>query len=274
MRSVAAALADARALGLDLLDAQILLANCLGSPRAWLLAHGDAEVQAAQQIAFTGFAERRARGEPLAYLVREKEFHGLVLHVDARVLVPRPETEHLVDWALDLLSQWSGQGAPRVLDLGTGSGAIALATKAARPGAQVSALDASPDALAVARANAERLGLRIEWLLGNWWSAVPSRAFDLAMCNPPYIAAGDPHLQALGHEPRVALTPGGAGLEALLEVIEAAPLHLESGAWLLLEHGASQGDAVRQALSGRGFVEVGSRRDLAGLDRCSGGRRP
>jgi release factor glutamine methyltransferase len=273
MPSVGRALADAKALRLDLLDAQVLLARCMGQSRAWLLAHGEAELTPTELHTFVDLSERRSRGEPLAYLIGEKEFHGLTLHVDGRVLVPRPETEHLVEWGLEILAARAREVAePAVLDLGTGSGAIALAIKSAWPAARVTAIDASPGALQVARANAVRLGLDVEFACSDWWQALKGRHFDLALCNPPYVAGADPHLRTLRHEPDSALTTGGSGLEALLQVIEAAPPHLTPG-WLLLEHGADQAAAVREALAECGYADVQTRVDLAGLDRCSGGRR-
>ena len=265
-------LADAKALGLDGLDAQVLMARCLGQSRAWLLAHRDVDLTRVQLHAFETLSERRSRGEPLAYLLGEKEFHGLTLHVDERVLVPRPETEHLVEWGLQILAarnpEWP---APAVLDLGTGSGAIALAIKSAWPVAQVTAVDASAAALDVARANATRLALDVEVEGSDWWQALPGRCFDLVLCNPPYVAGADRHLHALRYEPVSALTTGGNGLEALLHVIEAAPGHLLPNGWLLLEHGADQAAAVCEALRASDFRDVQTRVDLAGLERCSGG---
>lgn len=272
--SVGRVLADAKALGLDGLDAQVLLAWCLGQSRAWLLAHREVDLTPAQLHAFEGLSERRSRGEPLAYLLGEKEFHGLTLHVDERVLVPRPETEHLVEWGLQILAARIPESpAAAVLDLGTGSGAIALAIKSAWPAAQVTAVDASAAALEVARANATRLALDVEFEGSDWWQALPGRCFDLVLCNPPYVARADRHLHALRYEPVLALTTGGKGLEALLHVIEAAPGHLLPNGWLLLEHGADQAEAVRKALRASGFRDVQTRVDLAGLERCSGGHR-
>lgn len=274
MPSVARALADAKALGLDGLDAQVLLAHCIGQPRTWLLAHREAELTQAQQQAFAQLSERRAGGEPLAYLVGEKEFHGLVLRVDSRVLVPRPETELLVEWGLDVLSlERVDVSEPNVLDLGTGSGAIALAVKAAWPAARVVAVDSSAGALQVARANATRLALDVDFVLSDWWQALAGRRFDLVLCNPPYVGAADPHLHALRHEPISALTSGASGFEALFHVIEGASDHLVPGGWLLLEHGDGQGTAVRTALQESGFSAVESRPDLAGIERCTAGSR-
>jgi release factor glutamine methyltransferase len=271
-QTVARALAESRAIGIDLLDAQLLLAHCLRRPRTWLLAHDDAWLDRGQYESFLGAAARRSRGEPLAYVVGEKEFCGLMLEVDRRVLIPRPETEQLVEWGLEALDRdLCGVPQPRIVDLGTGSGAIALAIKSSRPSVSVDAVDIDAESLSVARANAERLGLEVRFGPSDWWAALPLRAFHLALCNPPYVAAGDVHLAALGHEPRSALTPGPEGLEALRVVIEAAPQHLQAGGWLLLEHGFDQAEAVASRLHTRGFVDVQTRRDLAGLARCTGG---
>ncbi len=267
---VAAALALARDAGVARLDAQLLLSHHLQRPRTWLLAHDDAVLDDAVAGAFGHALQRRAAGVPLAYLVGEREFHGLVLHVTPAVLVPRPDTEVLVDWALELLAG----GAAAAVDLGTGSGAVALAVKHGCAAAGMTATDASADALAVARANASRLGLTVEFLRGDWWQPLAGRSFGLALSNPPYIAAADAHLAALVHEPRSALTPGGDGLSALRRIIDGAPQHLLPGAWLLLEHGHDQAAAVRQMLAARGLQACQTRHDLAGLPRCSGARGP
>lgn len=257
-------LAHARALGVERLDAQLLLALVLDRPRAWLLAHDDEPVAPVAADRIDALLRRRAAGTPLAYLTGQREFHGLTLEVNAAVLVPRPETEDLVDWALE-------RPFDSVVDLGTGSGAIALALKQARPAAAVCASDASAEALAVARRNADRLGLAVQFVQGNWWSPLAGRRFALAVSNPPYIAGADPHLAALAHEPRSALTPEGDGLEALRRIVAGAPAHLLPGAPLLLEHGHDQGEAVRRLLHEAGFEQVQTRADLAGLPRCSGG---
>lgn len=267
--TVAGALAEAKALGLDRLDAQLLLAHVLARPRPWLIAHDDALLDAAQRDAFRALAARRVAGEPVAYLVGEKAFHGLVLQVDANVLVPRPDTELLVEWAIELLPP----DAPwRVIDLGTGSGAIALAVKQARPGASVVATDISDAALAVARANAARLGLDVAMQHSAWWRGLEGRRFDLVLSNPPYIAGADPHLAGLQHEPTLALTPGGDGLGALREIIKGARDHLAPGGWLLLEHGYDQANAVQALLRAQGFAAIATRRDLRSQPRCTGGR--
>lgn len=268
---LAQALQAARALGLDRLDAQMLLLHALGRPagdRAWLLAHDRDALPASAWAAFGALAARRAAGEPVAYLLGEKEFRGLALAVDPRVLVPRPDTETIVDWALECLA---GRAAPRVLDLGAGSGAIALAVQQARPDAQVEAVDASADALAVARANAARLGLPVRFRQADWLTGAAA-GHDLIVSNPPYIAEGDPHLPALRHEPASALVSGADGLDDIRRIVAGAPAHLADGSWLLLEHGHDQAGAVRSLLARAGFAQVQSRRDLAGIERCSGGR--
>lgn len=268
--TVAQALAAAVALGIDRLDAQLLLLHALGRAthdRAWLLAHDTDAMPDAAWSALSAQLSRRLAGEPVAYLLGEKEFHGLDLRVDARVLVPRPDTETLVEWALRCLE---GHAAPRVLDLGTGSGAIALALQHARRDARVDAVDASADALAVAQANAQRLGLPVRFAEANWLDGAGS-GYTVIASNPPYIAAGDPHLPALRHEPVAALVAGADGLDDIRQIVQNAPAHLAQGGWLLLEHGHDQAAAVRQLLTERGFAEVQSRDDLAGIQRCSGG---
>ncbi len=273
--TVAQALRFAGASGLDALDAQVLLAKCLDRQRTWLLAFDDAPVEPDRFDAFIALVARRAGGEPIAYLVGEKEFCGLLLHVGPAVLIPRPETEHLVQWGLETLREFfAGVGCASVLDLGTGSGAIALAIKAARVETRVEASDASATALKVAQHNADRLGLDVHFRLGDWWAAVPDRMFHLVLCNPPYVANSDPHLAALTHEPVSALSPGKTGLEALREVIQGAPTHLYPTGWLLLEHGFDQAAEVSELMHRRGFARIRTRRDLAGMPRCTGGCWP
>jgi release factor glutamine methyltransferase len=272
MKTVAAALAEARRQGLDRLEGQLLLGALLGVERGWLISHDDAELTAEQEARFADWLVQRLQDVPLAYLVGSKEFHGLELRVDAHTLVPRPDTEVLVDWALELLPSFGA--LPRAVDLGTGSGAIALALKHRFAAATVSAVDLSPGALAMAAANARRLALDVEFLAGDWWQPLAGRHFELIVSNPPYIAGDDPHLPALRHEPRSALTPEGDGLAALRILVEGAPAHLVSGGWLLLEHGYDQAEAVAALLAARGFTEVTNRRDLGGQPRVSGGRWP
>lgn len=270
--TVASALGAAKRLGIDRLDAQLMLAQALGRPRSWLLAHGDAALPLEQAGPLARWLERRAAGEPLAYLFGEKEFHGLMLQVSPAVLVPRPDTETLVDWALELLPACRDTASARVVDLGTGSGAIALALKHKRSSADVTAIDASKPALEVARANAVTLNLDISLRHGDWWQGLPARHFHVAVSNPPYIAGDDGHLAALHHEPRMALTPEGDGLEAFRQIISDAPRHLVEGGWLLLEHGHDQARQVRDLLERHGFSSLSTRFDLAGQARCTGGR--
>ena len=269
LHTVASLLAAARDAGVSRLDAQVLLGHVLGRPRAWLIAHDDETVDLAGVAGLASLLQQRARGVPVAYLVGEREFHGLMLKVRPDVLVPRPETEILVDWVLEL---FDAATPARVADLGTGSGAIALALRHRRMRMQLTAVDVDPGALTVARENAARLGLLIECLQGRWFAPLAGRRFECVVSNPPYVDADDPHLQALGHEPLLALTPGPDGLAALREIVRAAPDHLEPGGWLLLEHGRDQAPAVQQMLADRGFSEVATRPDLAGLPRCTGGR--
>jgi len=297
--TLAQALVAAAALGLARLDAQLLLLHAVGrdaGDRTWLLAHDTDPLEPARQQAFLRLCERRAGGEPLAYIVGHKEFFGLDLLVDPRVLVPRPDTETLVQWALDVMPApdqvrgfstrdpgherngtppWIAGRAPNdsftVLDLGTGSGAIALAIKQQRPAANVEAVDASAQALAVARENAARLALAVDFLQASWFAGSQGR-YDLIVSNPPYVAQDDPHLSALAHEPLGALASGPDGLRDIREIVAQAPTHLIPGGWLLLEHGWDQAEAVRALLVAAGFGAVASRRDLAGIERCSGGQ--
>jgi release factor glutamine methyltransferase len=279
--TLAQALRHAQALGLDRLDAQLLLLHALERPthdRAWLLAHDTDDLPPPAAVVFEASVQRRMNGEPVAYLTGHKEFFGLDLCVDARVLVPRPDTETLVEWALALLPTAAALPSPnaaqRVLDLGTGSGAIALALKASRPALQVYASDFSVEALAVAQANAHRLHLNVQFCQGAWLAAMPpgSAPFFLIVSNPPYIAAEDSHLEALRHEPLQALASGTDGLHDLRLITAQAPAHLQTGGWLLLEHGYDQASAVRELLLAAGFSQVQSRRDLHGIERCSGGQ--
>lgn len=265
-------LASLQTRGLDRLDAQLLLLHLLDKPahqRGWLLAHDDEPLPPALATNLEALLQRRLAGEPLAYLTGHKEFFGLDLQVDARVLVPRPDTETLVNWTLELLD-----GQQRVLDMGTGSGAIALALKASKPTLHVQATDFSATALAVARANAQRLNLEIRFQQGAWFAALDAceAGFDCIVSNPPYIAELDPHLAMLQFEPAPALTSGTDGLDDLRQIISQAPKHLTQGGWLLLEHGYDQARAVRHLLNAAGFVQVQSHQDLAGIERCSGGQ--
>jgi release factor glutamine methyltransferase len=267
---ISQALATAQTLGLDRLDAQLLLLHALGQPdsqRAWLLAHDGDVLPEQTLLAFRSLTLRRAAGEPLAYIVGYKEFFGLRFNVDARVLVPRPDTETLVQWALDVVQSIK---KPEILDLGTGSGAVAIAV-AHNLKCQLTATDFSEDALAVASHNARQLGVDMLLVHSNWLEKV-SGHYHVIASNPPYIANADPHLAALAHEPLNALTAGEDGLSDIRQIIQNAPHHLLPGGWLMLEHGYDQAMAVCKLLTERGFVQVQSRVDLAGIERCSGGR--
>ena len=273
--SVQHALAWAQTLGLPRLEAQILLLHALARPlndRAWLLMNGDAPIPIDNQHHFNQSVQRRLATEPVAYITGQKEFFGLTLHVDARVLDPRADTETLVEWALSCLADVP---TPQVVDLGTGSGAIALALQHSRPDAQVHAVDASTEALQVAQANATRLGLAVQFHAGSWLSPLAmGPTFDAIISNPPYIASTDAHLAALTHEPRSALASGHDGLDDLRAIVRQAPNHLKPGGWLLLEHGYDQAQAVQDLLGNAGFTHIQSHADLAGILRCSGGRWP
>ncbi len=268
--TVGAALAQA---SLMPIEAQVLLAYVLGCQRSWLIAHRDDTLNAAQAAAYFALAKRRRDGEPVAYLTGVREFWGLPLTVTPDVLIPRPETETLVERAL---ARMPADHEVRVLDLGTGSGAIALALAHERPGARIVACDASEQALAVATGNATRLGLgRVEFVQADWYDGVPDGSFDLIVGNPPYIAGGDPHLTEgdLRFEPVAALTPGGDGLGALATIIAGAPARLAPGGTVLVEHGFDQADAVRVLLLAAGLVEPVAARDLAGIWRVAGARK-
>jgi len=270
--TVAEALDQARERGVAMLDARLMLGRLLGQSRSQLIANDDQPLGEPAATRWAAWLERRAGGEPLAYLLGEKEFHGLMLEVTPEVLVPRPETELLVDWAGELLDSADGRAA--IVDLGTGSGAIALAVKQAHPRARVTATDASAAALAVARRNAGRLALQIEFVEASWWRGLEGRTFAIVVANPPYIRAGDAALAALCHEPLSALTPGGDGLAALRQIVDGSAAHLEPSGWLLLEHGFDQASEVRALLAGAGLEAIRTRDDLAGHPRATGGRRP
>jgi len=260
--------------GLPRLDCQMMLLHAWELPihdRAWLLAHSDEVLNFETQQRYLDFLQRRAGLEPLAYITGVKEFFGLQLQIDRRVLDPRPETETLVEWALTCLADTL---EPRIADLGTGSGAIALALKHSLPSAQVTAVDASTDAISVASANAQSLGLEIATFVGNWCAPLTDQSFDLIVSNPPYVADGDTHLAQLTHEPLSALVAGKDGLDDLRQIVAQAVRHLKPGAWLLLEHGFDQAQAVQDLLANQGFISVQSRQDLAGILRCTGGQWP
>lgn len=248
-------------------EARLLLAAVLGVPVEALVAHPERIVDDRASAGFAALARRRAQGEPIAYLLGAREFYGRRFAVSPAVLVPRPETELLVELAL---SQLAGLTAPRVLDLGTGSGCIAITLALECPSATVLAVDRSAEALAIAGDNARRLGASVGFVLGDWYDSVAGR-FDLIVANPPYVAIADPHLAELRHEPQPALVAGADGLADLRRIVAGAAAFLRPGGWLAVEHGHDQGFAVRELFSRTGFAAVRTHRDLAGNDRvCSG----
>lgn len=249
--------------GIDPREARLLLAEVSGLSQASLAASPDDEVPFEVENAFLGLAEKRKTGIPVAYLLGRKEFYGLELAVDPSVLVPRPETELLVELALE-------RRPTSMLDLGTGSGAIALAVKFHRPETKVVAVDADPAALATAKRNAARLGLDVDFRLGRWFEAVAGERFDLVVANPPYVAEGDPHLADLRHEPRGALVSGPEGLDDLREIASQVGAFLRPGGTVLLEHGMGQDAAVQAMLAAAGLANAATWPDLAGIARVSG----
>lgn len=252
--------------GIDPREARLLLAAATGFSEASVLAHPERQLPFQVETSFFEMTRRRAAGEPVAYILGRKEFYGLDLTVSAAVLVPRPETELLVDLAL-------ARKPASVLDVGTGSGAIALAIKRHLPAARVVASDASAAALEVARRNSVRFGLDIELRHGRWLEPVAGERFEAIISNPPYVEAGDPHLAGLRFEPRFAVEAGADGLDAFRVLAREAPRHLLPGGWLLLEHGAGQHEAVRGLLEAAGLETAASWPDLAGIPRVSGGKR-
>jgi release factor glutamine methyltransferase len=272
-RSVADLLGQARR-RIDPAEADLLLAHALGRSRAWLLAHAGDDIAAPDAARFEALAERRLAGEPVAYLTGSRGFWTLDLAVTPATLVPRPETELVVELAL---ARIPADADADVADLGTGSGAIALAIAKERPRARVVATDASAEALQVARGNAPRNGIdNVEFRHGDWFVPLAGVSFDLVAGNPPYIALGDPHLQEgdLRFEPASALSSGSDGLDAIRAIVRAAPAHLRAGGWLLLEHGLGQGEAVRALLRTAGLDDVATECDLEGRDRVTLGRFP
>ena len=249
------------------LDAELLLAKTLGLSRSGLMARGNDAVAREREAAFTTLIEQRSAGAPVAYLTGTREFWSLALNVTPDVLVPRPETELLVELALQHLPR---DRASSVLDLGTGSGAIALAIASERPRALVTATDVSAAALDVAVQNSRKVGLaHIDWRLGSWFAPVAGERFDLIIANPPYVAADDPALAMLTAEPAIALSPGPTGLEALAEISAAAAAHLHAAGQLMLEHGSDQGPAVAHLLERQGFTAVRSHLDFSGKPRVT-----
>ncbi|KAF0814707.1 Release factor glutamine methyltransferase [Andreprevotia sp. IGB-42] len=255
--------------GLARIDAQVLFSHVSGHNRAWLIAHGSDEADPALAAAYDALAARRRAGEPVAYLVGTREFYGRDFAVSPAVLIPRPETELLVELALAR----AGDNA-RVLDLGTGSGCIPVTLKLERADLLVSAVDISSDALAVAQHNARRLGAEVQFVHSDWFAALAGQTFSLIVSNPPYIEQHDPHLAQgdLRFEPRGALTDGADGLLHIRHIVTTCVEHLRAGGWLLFEHGYDQGGASRALLDAAGFSEVQTWHDLAGLDRVTGGR--
>jgi len=259
--------------GLELLEIRMLIECACALTSVQQIAHPEHRLSTPEWKKLGSLARRREAGEPMAYLIGQRDFYGRDFMVDARVLIPRPETELLIDLALSHLPK-----AGRVLDLGTGSGAIAVTLACERRDANVVAIDLSSEALEVARANAARLGAQVHFVLSDWFAALngnPDRGpFDLILANPPYIAAHDTHLDQgdLRHEPRLALTDGADGLNALRRIIHEAHRHLKSGGWLFVEHGYDQAEAVRGLFVSAGLTTVSSWQDLAGIERVSGGR--
>jgi release factor glutamine methyltransferase len=251
--------------GLDAREARLLLAEASGFSQASVIAFSERQLPAQIEKSFFEFASRRKKGEPIAYIVGHKEFYGLDLAVNPAVLIPRPETELLVDLALQ--GDFSSAA-----DLGTGSGAIALALKQQRPASRVIAIEASAAALAVAQRNAVKHGLQIEFRHGRWFEPVAGERFDLIVANPPYVAEGDRHLAALGFEPREALVAGSDGLEAIRDIVTQAPAFLTPGGRLLVEHGMGQEQAVCALLAAAGLEDIATWPDLAGIPRVSGGK--
>jgi len=262
------ALAAARS-KVDRLDARLLLQYATGCSHTDLLARPETPVIAPAYEQFSEWVERRAAGEPLAYLVGESEFRGRVFQVSPAVLIPRPETEVLIELALEKLQ---GLVAPRVVDLGTGSGIVAISLALECPAAKVVAVDLSKEAIFVARNNAGRLGARVDFRQGDWFAPLVGERFDLIVANPPYVADGDPHLalDGLPFEPQMALTDGADGLACIRRIVADAPAHLTPGGWLLFEHGYDQGEASRNLLTAAGFKAASTFPDLAGIDRVSG----
>jgi len=259
--------------GVDALDAELLLAHTLGHNRAGLYARLRDRVEPAVCERFDALWRRRCAGEPCAYLIGEREFHGRRFGVAPEVLIPRPDTETLLDVAL---ARWPAGRAGLVVDAGTGSGVLAVSFQLERPHVRVCAVDTSAGALEIARANARRLGAPVCFWRGDWLDALADHSVDLLLANPPYLAADDPHLPGLlaSGEPRVALVAGAGGLRALERIADAGTRVLRPGAWLLLEHGQAQGAAVRDHLRMREYREIASWRDLEGRERVSGGCLP
>ena len=266
-----ALLAATQLLG-ERVDAEVLLLHVLGKPRSWLVAHAEDALEMDVQTAYAALVERRVAGEPVAYITARRGFWSFDLEVTPATLIPRPETELLVELALARLPHEPGAA---VADLGTGSGAIALAIACERPRVRVIATDASADALTVAQRNAQRLDVgNVTFTQGDWLTPLAGQRFNLIVSNPPYIETADPHLGQgdLRFEPPAALASGSDGLDAIRRIVGDAREHLEVGGWLLFEHGWSQGDAARALLHAAGYAEVMTAQDLEQRDRVSGGQ--
>ena len=263
-------------------EARQLFGHVLGRSSAWLEAHRDEPCDAELADQYSALVERRAAGEPVAYLLGKREFYGRDFFVSPAVLIPRPETELLVDIAKEKVGAPQGHflrgagGTAQILDLGTGSGCIAISLALELPRARVTAVDVAADALQVARTNARHLGATVDFVVSDWFAALPAQRFHLIVANPPYVASGDPHLDQgdLRHEPVGALSDQADGLAAIRHIVAAAPRWLAPGGGLFIEHGYDQAPAVFALLAGAGFTQIEQHRDLAGIVRVSGGRLP
>jgi release factor glutamine methyltransferase len=256
----------------DRVDAEVLLGHVLNKPRSWLIAHAGDALSEEHASAYSALVERRKKGEPVAYITGQRGFWSLDLEVTPATLIPRPETELLVELALERLPL---NKSARALDLGTGSGAIALAIATERPQIHVTATDASRDALAVAQRNAQRHNIRnVSFVHGDWFAPLTNQRFDVIVSNPPYIESDDPHLRQgdLRYEPPSALASGADGFDDIRRIVRGTPTHLTHGGWLMFEHGWNQGNAARLLLCSMGFVEVFTAQDIEERDRVTGGR--
>ena len=274
MTTIADALQVARLI-IDSSEARLLLRHVLGCTATHVEAHRDDELELSVESKFVGLVERRKRGEPIAYLTGAREFYGREFHVAPGVLIPRPETELIVDVVLERHSRESRNPVPlKILDLGTGSGCLAITLALELPHASVIAVELSPDALAIARQNAQRHRANVHWLESDWFSSLRGEQFDLIVSNPPYVAASDPHLKQgdLRYEPSCALASGADGLDAIRRIVKDAHHHLVAGGRLLLEHGYDQADRVRVLLEAQRFADIEQHRDLSGIIRVSIGR--
>jgi release factor glutamine methyltransferase len=269
-------------LGAPKLDAQMLLLHCLGKStydKAFLISHDQDTLTEEAHTQFIHLIERRIKQEPTAYLIGDKEFYGLHFKVSIHTLIPRPDTETLVEWALTCTHNLAEQyPRPLLLDMGTGSGCVALAIKHCAPQCDVWATDLSQEALQVARLNAQTLGLEVTLREGSWFTPLRNLSLEQSFCvitsNPPYIREGDPHLEDLIHEPTQALVSGATGLDDIEQIVSQALPFLTPQGWLLLEHGYDQGPDVSHLLAKHGFTNIQSRNDLAGIWRCTGAQRP